>query len=229
MLPVWFLGWSALRLWQLGLGQLGLEFSWLGRDFRIYRNAAEAVLSGSDPWAAFDTWNGTMWHFGAPPTAAQLFIPFALIPPEPGLVIFLVASVGLTFLALRRLGLPLWWILFPPMMEGIAAGNPQVPVFALLVVGSGVAAAAARAVAAGLKIYAVVPVIARREWRALAATGLLFAVSIILAPSLWAEYTANLGAVSGRLVTEAQGGISGALFLDQGIFEPPSAAGALPH
>ena len=80
-------------------------------------------------------------------------MPFALIPEGIGLAIFLGASIAVVALALRRLGLPLWWLLFPPMMEGIAAANPQILILGLLlVVGPNARVAAARALAAGLKV-----------------------------------------------------------------------------
>lgn len=218
LLPVWFAGWSAVRLWQLGFGQLGLELAWLGRDFRIYREAAGAVLAETDPWAAYATWNGTDWHFGAPPIAAQLFIPFALLPEGLGFAVYLVGGVTLTLLALRQLRLPAWWILFPPMMEGIGAGNPHVFAFALLVLGgSTLAGVAGRAIAVGLKIYAIVPIVAERRWRAVLATALLFGLSIAAAPELWASYAANFGEISTRLNDEAVGGVSAALLLDPDV------------
>jgi hypothetical protein len=218
LLPLWFAGWSALRLWQLGLGQLGLELSWLGRDFRIYREAATAVIAGGDPWAAYDTWNGTEWHFGAPPVAAQLFVPFALVPEGVGFAAYFALGIALTLLALRRLGLPPWWILFPPMMEGIGAGNPHVLAFALLVLGgSSLVGDAGRAIAVGLKLYAIMPIVAERHWRAVLATVLLFAGSFLAAPDLWASYVTEFGDISGRLADEAVGGVSAALLLDPAV------------
>lgn len=219
LLPVWFLAWSAFRLWQLGFVQQGLELSWLGRDFRIYRNAAVAAMNGTDPWAAFDRWNGTDWHFAALPTSVQLSLPFAYLPEWLGLAIVLAASVGAAVLALRRLHLPVWWLLFPPMMEGLAAANPQILVFALLVLGGPrFGGPIGRAVAVGLKVYAIVPVVARREWRALGAVGLLFAASFVTAPNLWASYLRQFSDITRRVAEESQGGVSAAVLLDPDIF-----------
>jgi len=200
LLPAWFLAWSALRLYQLGFIQLGWNFDWLGRDFRIYRNAALAIVNGTDPWSAFDRWNGTDWHFAALPTAAQLFVPFAWIPEGIGLAIFLGMTIVVALAALRRLGLPWWWLLFPPIMEGLAAANPQILILGLLLVGGPVA----RAIASGLKIYGLVPVIARREWIAVLATAILIGASIALGPSLWSTYLGEFGAISARLGQESQ-------------------------
>jgi hypothetical protein len=164
------------------------------------------------------------WHFGAPPIAAQLFVPFALVPETAGLLVFLLGSVALTLLALRALGLAWWWILFPPMMEGIGAGNPHVPAFALLVMGGpALAGAIGRAVAVGLKVYAVVPIVAERRWSALAATAALFGLSVLTAPELWAEYAARFSEISARLAAEAVGGVSFALLLDPAVLGPAFA------
>jgi hypothetical protein len=226
VLPLWFLGWTLYRIQGLGWTGAGWDLSFVGRDFWIYRNAAHALLSGGDPWAAFFPWNGVPWHFAAPPTAAQLFVPFALVAESIALPVFLGLSVVAAWAALRRLGLPAWWLLFPPMTEGLVAGNPQVLLFGLLVLGGSSLAARrgpgrvraaglpiARAIAVGLKSYAIVPVVARREWRAVMTIGLGGAASIALAPNLWARYVADFGSISGRLVAESEGGLSAALFL----------------
>ncbi len=156
VLPLWFALWSLVRLQQLGLFQG--DWSWFGRDFRIYRDAGLALLNGGDPWNASDHWNGQDWHFAALPTAAQAFVPFAILPEALGLAVFLALSVGVFVFAMRRLRLPLWWLLFPPVAEGIGAANPQILAFGLLIVGApAIAAPVGRAIATALKVYAVDP------------------------------------------------------------------------
>ena len=216
LLPIWFLIWSAIRIFQLSWDGRGWDLTFLGRDFRIYRNAAVALLNGSDPWAAADRWNGVNWHFAALPPAAQLFVPFAIIAEGVGLAVFFGLSVAVAWLALRRLKLPAWWLLFPPMTEGLLAANPQILVFGLLIVGGPLA----RAVAAGLKVYAIVPILARREWRGLAVTLVLVGLSIVVGVGLWSTYLGELGTISGRAVQESQGGVSAALLLDPKVFGP---------
>ena len=230
-LGLWFLGWSLVRVQQLGWTGQSWDLSFIGRDFWIYRNAGQAVLDGSDPWSAFFTWNGTDWHFAAPPIAAQLFVPFALIGDSLSLILFLALSVGGAWAALRALRLPAWWLLFPPMTEGILAANPQVLLFGLIVIGLapakvptsryGLALAgwlAARAMAVGLKIYGIVPIVARREWRALAASAALVALSVAIAPDLWVRYLTGFGDISSRILSESKGGLSAGLFLEPSIF-----------
>jgi len=219
LLPLWFLLWSGWRLWDLGFGQLGWELSWLGRDFRIYRNAALALVNGSDPWLALDRWNGSEWHFAALPVTAQLFVPFAWLPEGIGLAIFLVATVAIVLLAFRRIGLPPWFLLFPPLMEGLAAANPHILLLGLLLVGG----PAVRTLAAGLKIYALIPIVARREWRAAAAVAVLIAVSFAVAPGLWTGYVSQFGAISARLASESHGGVSATIVLDPKVFGPAIA------
>jgi hypothetical protein len=210
LLPFWFLGWDAVRLYQVGLVQRGLDFSWFGNDFRIYRNAALELTAGRDPFGAFAPWNGVDWHFAAPPVAAQAFVPFALVPEWLGLTIFAALSISVLCFALRRLGLPLWWLLFPPVVEGLMAMNPQILVVGLLVVGTSWTSA----VAAWLKVYALIPMVARRQFRAVAILAVSMIVSVVVSPGAWSEYIARYGEISGRLMSESQGGISATLFLD---------------
>lgn len=208
--------------------RFGWELSWLGRDFRIYRNASVELLAGRDPWAAVDVWNGTEWHFAALPMTAQLFVPFAWLPETVGLVIFLAVTIVVATLGLRRLGLPAWWLLFPPMMEGLAAANPQVLLTGLLLIGGPAVAPAFRALAASLKVYAIVPIIARREWRAVGAMVLVTVVSVAIAPGLWAEYVRQFVEISARINEEANGGVSATLLLDPAVYGPAVASlGAL--
>lgn len=231
LLPGWFAVWSLVRVQQLGWNGQAWDLSFVGRDFWIYRNAGRAVLEGTDPWLASFWWNGTEWHFAAPPVAAQLFVPFALIADTASLTIFLLLSLATAWAALRAIGLPAWWLLFPPMTEGIVAANPQILLFGLLLVGwrarhladapglgRALGVRAARAVAVGLKIYGIVPILARREWRAVAASAGMVALSVVLAPGLWARYLAGFGDISSRIVRESEGGLSAALFLRPGVF-----------
>jgi hypothetical protein len=214
ILPIWFLAWSALRIYQLSWDGQAWQTDFLGRDFRIYRNAAVALVNGGDPWSAFSTWNNTDWHFAALPTAAQLFIPFAWFPEGMGMVVFFALCGVASAVAFRRLGLPLWWLLFPPLMEGLVAANPQILLLGLLLAGGPLA----RALAAGLKVYSIVPVIARREWAGLVAVVGLFVLSFAVAPGLWSTYFNEFGTISSRISQESHGGLSAAILLDPATF-----------
>jgi hypothetical protein len=227
-LPIWFLGWTLVRIQQLGWTGVGWDLSFIGRDFWIYRNAAESLLTTGNPWVASAPWNGTEWHFAAAPTAAQLFVPFLLVPADVAFLLFSVLSVAVVLSGFWRSGVPAWWLLFPPMTEGLFAGNPQILVLGLLLVGAagargqprraGVGVPMARAAAVALKVYAIVPVVARREWRAVGALGALFAASVLLSPAAWRLYLDQFRSISARVVAESHGGLSAALFLDPKVF-----------
>ena len=225
LLPLWFLFWTSIRVYQLSWDGHGWDTSFLARDFRIYRAAAVAVVNGTDPWQAFDRWSGVSWHFAALPPAAELFVPFAFIPETLGAAIFFGVSTFVAWVALRPLGLPRWWILFPPLTEGLLAANPQILLFGLLIVGG----PAARALASALKVYALVPVIARREWRALAATAGLFLLSVAVGATAWLTYLGEFGAISARVVQESQGGVSATLLLDPRVFGPALPPSGIGH
>ncbi len=231
LLPIWFLGWTLVRLVQIGWNGTSWDLSFIGGDFNIYRSAAAAILDGGDPWSASIVWSGMTFHYAAPPLAAQLFIPFALMSPSIALITCYALALSLAVAGLRRLGLPLWWLLFPPMAEGLFAMNPQILLFGLLVIGGGPAAqrgarsvgrlltALTRSLAFAAKIYALAPIVARREWQAVASCLALLAVSVAIAPGLWATYISEFGAISRRIVAESHGGVSAALLLQPSVFE----------
>jgi hypothetical protein len=227
-LPAWFAIWSLARVQSLGWTGASWDWSFVGRDFRIYRAAGDAVLHGGDPWAASAAWNGISWHYAAPPTAAQLFVPFALIPEGLGLAVFFGASAALAGAALVKLRLPVWWLLFPPMTEGLLAGNPQIALFGFLILGAATASRTPvfRTVAVGLKSYAVAPLIARREWKAVGVCAVGLLVSVVVSLGLWGTYLADATTISSRLVDEARGGMSAALVLLPGVFGSLLPAGS---
>lgn len=242
LLPLWFVLWDAVRLGIFGFVPPRWETAWLGIDFRIYREAAVRLSTGGDPWTASVGWGSQQFHFAGLPTTAQLFVPFALLPEWFATGIWLAITVGGAVFILRRLRLPIWWLLFPPLLEGCLSGNPQVLILGLLLVGpaaalrpvsgetradgprspfglrSGLAAVLGRAVAFGLKPYAAVPIIARREWRALGACIALLALSVAVDPALWSSYLGTAGEVTARLQREAYGGFSAWFLVDPFAF-----------
>ena len=158
----------------------------------LYRDATLRWLAGGDPWAlrAGDA------VFGAPPPTLLAMLPFAILPD----VVARIALVGLGIVAsvwvIRRLRLPLWWLAFPPLVDGLYIANPHVFVVPLLVAGAGPAAIF-------VKVYAgAVPALQLR-WRPL-----LITVSLVLitAPFLpwalfverWPQVSAALASQSGR-------------------------------
>ena len=85
--------------------------------------------------------------------------------------------------SIRQLRLPWWWLLFPPLVEGILAGNPHVVMLGLCWSGP-----VLKAAAPVFKVYGAVPIIGERRWRALAISAALLAGSLVAAPSAWIDF-----------------------------------------
>jgi len=187
------------------------HFDTVGIDGRLYYRAAATWLSGGDPWTAFTTSNtwppsGVFVHFlftGPPPTVLA-FVPFVWIPEDAFVVGWLGLSAAAAIYTTRRLGLPLWWVLFPPLINGLAVGNPQIVCLALLLSSS----TWARALAAPMKAYAVIPMVGERQWRALAVLTLGVAVSVVIFWPLWQTYAGDYSKVQDWLVGFTGGGYS---------------------
>jgi len=168
-------------------------------------------LGGGDPWTAYTTTNawppsGQYIHFlftGPPPTVLA-FVPFAWMPESLFVVGWLALTVVAAVYTLRRLHLPAWWLLFPPMAQGILVANPHVVCLALLLSGSPWLGA----LAAPMKAYAMIPMIGERQWRALAVLAVAVAISVVAFWPLWSQYLADYSQVQGWLVGATHGGFS---------------------
>ena len=132
------------------------------------------------------------------------FVPFAWIPETPFVIGWFGLSVAAAVYTLRRLQLPVWWILCPPMMQGLLVANPQVVCLALLLAGSDWL----RALAAPMKAYAVIPMVGLRQWRALAILTVAGGASVVIFWPLWAQYAADFRGTSSWLVDATNGGWS---------------------
>lgn len=186
LLPLWFAVYSALILGNLA------QHDFLFIDVTIYREAADRALDGLDPWAA--TVSGV--QFAGPPPSVLFFIPMALVPLPVAIILTTGVLLGSATWAIRRLSLPLWWLLFPPIFESIIVGNLDVLVMALLLARGPIAGLAPVA-----KIYGVIPLLVQRRWTPLAVA---IAVSALSAP-LWPDFLANLDGISQALDDQAQG------------------------
>jgi hypothetical protein len=127
-----------------------------------------------------------------------LFAPFTALPPDLTRLIWVAAMFLVAVWVVRRLGLPGYWVAFPPMFQAIFLGHPEVLVVALLVVGGPLSG-----LAAVIKPYASAPLLAERRWSAL-----LVAITVVLitAPFLpWATFIADLPAISANLVRQNHG------------------------
>lgn len=216
LLPIWFSTWS---IWYfLVLARSG---TW-NFDAHIYYRAAAAWLDGGDPWAvgvALET-TGRVYHFAGLPPTLFLYAPFTVLPEDAFAIALLVASAVAAIYIVRRLALAWWWLLFPPLVIGVGSANPGVILLALLLLGGPVAEAAA----AGLKVYAVVPMLAQRRWRGLVLMAYAGTLSLALFPDTWAQYLSQAGDISTRLVVEADGGVGATAFW---WLAPPTVAAVL--
>jgi hypothetical protein len=209
-LALWFAYWA----WQL----VGGTFSdWpnhldvLGVDGRLYYRASALWLAGGDPWTAAtqtNTWPAggglISFLFCGSPLDVLAFAPFAWIPEW----LFVIGWFGLTITAavyiLRRLHLGLWWLAFPPLAEALIVANPHVVTLALLLAGSDWLCA----LAAPLKVYAVIPMVGERRWRALAILTIATAATIVLFQPLWSQYAEHFRAMQSWLNDVTSGGQS---------------------
>lgn len=198
LLPVWFAIFSAWYLYAIR-GLLGL-------DARIYHRAASLWLAGGDPWSSgVMTPDERIYHFAGLPPTVLLYAPFAWIPEPLFAFLFVVASFAAGVWIVWRLRLAWWWILFPPLVLGNLSGNPGTILLALLLVRR----PWAEAIAAGLKVYAVMPMLLLGRWRGLATFAGLCGLTVIAWSELWMTWASQFGAISARLVTEAYGGTGG--------------------
>jgi hypothetical protein len=206
--------WFAYFAWQVVGGtftDLPYHLDTLGIDGRIYYRAGATLLAGGDPWSAYastNTWPPSSLHihffFTGPPPTALAFAPFGWIPETPFLVGWMLLTLGAAIYTLRRLKLPIWWLLFPPLVQGILAANPHILCLALLLSGS----SWLRALAVPMKAYAVIPMVTERQWRAIALVAVGAGVSLLVFWPLWAQYVADYAGVSDWIAGATHGGFS---------------------
>jgi hypothetical protein len=165
----------------------------LGIDARHYQRAASAWLAGGDPWAV--TESGVT--FAAAPHTLLFYAPTSVLPLELSVALWLILGAAASIWLVRRLELPLSWLLFPPLVHAAWNGNSQSVVLALLVAGVPLAAVAA----VGLKLYAAVPLLVRP--RTLLAVAIVMAVTMPLLP--WRLYVDAGFGVSDHIQTAWNG------------------------
>jgi hypothetical protein len=188
LLATWFLVISAMWLATVASGGPGF-------DGRLYRSATVAWLAGGDPWSVVQ---GGVW-FGAPPPSLLPMIPFTILPEPVAVGALLVLGVAASAWAIRRLGLPWWWLAFPPLVDGLWNANPHVFVMPLIVAGL-------TPLAVVVKVYAgIVPVI-RTEIRVILMTAAIVVATVPFLP--WATYLSQRELIQHRLDLTAGGGLS---------------------
>jgi hypothetical protein len=160
----------------------------LAIDAVHYQRATDAWLAGGDPWAVYE--KGV--QFAAGPHTLLFYVPTHVVPLPAAAAIWMVIGVAASVWIVRRLDLPLWWLAFPPLFHAIWNGNPQTLMLALLLVGR----APASAIAAAVKLYALVPLVFRPP-RHLIAAGAFLAVTLLVVP--WQLYLESGGGAAEHL------------------------------
>jgi hypothetical protein len=172
---------------------VGLPFGW---DAVVYTEAARAWFGGGDPWHT----SGYAIAFGAPPPSLLPYMPFVWLPNPVVSISWVGIAAASAFYSIRRLRMPLWWLVFPPVSLGIIAGSSALLVLALLV-GGGVVPRAAGVVA---RAYAAVPLVILGQWRPL----ILAAGAIALTLPMWPMYIADRDRVIDAFQVQTGGGLS---------------------
>ena len=204
LLP-WFLLIDALQMFEWFVPGHG---DTLAIDAHIYYRGAAAWLAGANPWAQFaiTRWGTTVYpaHFtGLPPTIVAI-APWTILPEQAVAAAWLVISIASALYIIRRLRLPLVYLFFPPLVEGVLAANPHVALVALALSSRPLLAAIAPLV----KLYMVVPLVGERDWRALSLAAVGFGATVLLANDLWRGYLSQAAMIAPRLLVESLGGYS---------------------
>lgn len=159
-------------------------------DARLYQAATNVWLAGGDPWAT----SAAGVPYAAGPWSLLAYLPTAWLPLDLAAALWMGGGFAAAVGVIRRLGLPLWWLAFPPLVQALWNGNAQPIVLAALLIRSpwGVT------LAGGLKLYGFVPAILGRRGRELAiAAAVLGATALVLPWGLYAEHRFGLDAVAG--------------------------------
>jgi hypothetical protein len=211
-LAVWFAYWS----WQTThsyFESFPYHLDMVGFDARIYLHATQTWLAGGDPWTSYvsqHSWAAgapdARYYFTGPPPTVLAFAPFSWLPDGAFTFGWMALTIGAAFYTLRRLRLPFWWVMFPPMTQAVFVGNPHVVCLALLLSGSN----ALMALSPAVKAYAVLPMIGQRHWRALGMLAIAGALSLVIFWPLWAQYAADYPHVQTWIMNATWGGFSAA-------------------
>ena len=169
----------------------------VGSHAIVYMDAATAWLTGGNPW----TVGPEVVVFGGPPPMLVPFVPFIALPGLVTRLFWVVAMALLATWTIRRLRLPGYWIVFPPIFQAIVLGHPEIVILWLLVVGGPVSG-----IALLIKPYAAAATLAERRWSAFGVAIALFIVSLPVLP--WASFVGQLPWIASTLRSQATGGVS---------------------
>ena len=179
-----------LAVWFLVIDIVWLaELPFVGTD-GTYFEAARRLWAGEDPWAT--SYNG--WYFAAPPTTLLPLLPVGLIPEGVANVILVAIAVAASVWTVRHLALPWYWLAFPPLFFAMLGGAFDTWLAPLILMGLGWWAPFA-------KIYAVVPLAIRGEWRQLAIFAIALAVTFPFLP--WPTFLDQFPTIREHLAMQA--------------------------
>jgi uncharacterized protein (TIGR03382 family) len=171
-----------------------LEPSVAGSHAVVYTEAARAWLQGGDPWSV----GPPAIVFAGPPTMLLPFAPFIFLPELVTRLVWIGGMGLLAIWSIRRLRLPAYWILFPPLFGSVVLGHPEVLGLALLIAGG-----ALSGLAAVIKPYAGLPLLAQWRWRAIGFGLAVVLVSAVVLP--WGRFIDELPRIAATLARQAQG------------------------
>jgi hypothetical protein len=201
--PVFLAAWFAYNTWNRITFFIDRTFPW-GIDAKIYYRGAWAWVHGGDPWEAGVNVLGTTFHYAGTPVTTIVYAPFTVLDEGLFTLLAVLAGFAAGVYIVWRLKLGWYWLLFPPLTEGLFSANPQILVVALLLLAWGPASA----LATMLKVYAFVPLFGEGRWRHILLAIVLNAITIVAAPELWRAWLGGADDVNGRLLREAFGGFS---------------------
>jgi len=205
--PILLLGWFAWQTYPRISYFVGRHFP-LGIDARIYYRGVVAWLQGGNPWDATVVVGSSSYHYAGSPVTTVLLAPAALLSEDAFTGAWLILTWVAAAWILRRVNLPIWWLLFPPISEALFSANPQLIVLALILADRSWLAA----VATALKVYAFIPLAGEGRWRAIGLAIAFNAATIVIAPGLWARYIDLFWTISSRLEYESNQGFSAFYF-----------------
>ena len=189
-LAVWFFVVTGTRLSLIDFTSVDRFFL----DGQLYLEATRTWLAGGDPFLV----QVHRLSLAAPPPSLLPLVPLALLPPGLGLAMLILALVASAVLTVKLLGLPWWWLAFPPLVEGVITGNAHGLLLPLMLTGRGW-------IAVILKVYAAVPLAILGQWRQIFLAVVAILVTIPILP--WGQYISRYADIAARYAETSRAGL----------------------
>ncbi len=140
----------------------------------------------------------------APPPSLAPYLLTAWLPVGAATWVWVGAGAIAAVLAVRALHLPIWWILFPPLLFDVFWGSIDPILLAFLVIGP-------RWLAGVFKVTFIPAILAERAWRDLVIVGVVLALSLVVLP--WGMFLRHLPDLVEPSAIQSNGGTSAASYL----------------